>query len=242
MSSSGFKRLRLDAIARLQRIPKPALAGAAALVAAGIVGICFWAFTVQGQPAFTLEPASGQTSAEQDAQEPAGDAEVSEEADDGEAAPAGDPVVMLAVYVSGAVVSPGVYAVPEGSRVCDVVALAGGLRDDAAQGAVNLARKVSDGEQIAVPTQDEAAAGPSSSAASSSAGDAPNTAAAGGPVNINTASVEQLDTLPGVGPATAQAIVDERTANGPFASVEDIQRVAGIGEKKYEKLKESICV
>lgn len=61
-------------------------------------------------------------------------------------------------------------------------------------------------------------------------------------VNINTAGIEELDSLAGVGPATAQAIVDEREANGPFSSIEDIQRVSGIGEKKFEKLKESICV
>lgn len=104
-------------------------------------------------------------------------------------------------------------------------------------GAVNLARKVADGEQVAVPTNEEVAAG------SVSAVDVEASAAATPAlVNINTAGVDELDALTGVGPATAQAIVDEREANGPFSSVEDIMRVSGIGEKKFTKLRESICV
>lgn len=115
---------------------------------------------------------------------------------------------------------------------------------EASQESVNLARKVSDGEQIFVLTVEEFEASSSSSSPSSESSDAGarGSSGAGGLVNINTAGLEALDSLPGVGPATAQAILDEREANGPFASVEDIQRVSGIGEKKYEKLKGSICV
>ena len=102
---------------------------------------------------------------------------------------------------------------------------------------------MSDGEQILILTVEEFEASPSSSSSSgSSDADASGSSGSGGLVNINTAGLEALDSLPGVGPATAQAILDEREANGPFTSIEDIQRVSGIGEKKYEKLKGSICV
>ena len=126
----------------------------------------------------------------------------------------------------------------------DAVEAAGGFAAEASQESVNLARKVSDGEQIFVLTVEEFEASPSSSSPSSGSSDAGAQASSGadGLVNINTAGLEALDSLPGVGPATAQAILDEREANGPFASIEDIQRVSGIGEKKYEKLKGSICV
>ena len=150
---------------------------------------------------------------------------------------------MLAVHVSGAVASPGVYELEEGSRVRDAVEAAGGFAPEASQESVNLARKVSDGEQILILTVEEFEASPSSfSSSGSSDADASGSSGSGGLVNINTAGLEALDSLPGVGPATAQAILDEREANGPFTSIEDIQRVSGIGEKKYEKLKGSICV
>lgn len=141
------------------------------------------------------------------------------------------------VHVSGCVKSPGVYELAEGSRVADAVEKAGGALEDANLDSVNLARVPQDGEQIHVPSRDavgqEGGAGGGSKA--SSAGSA-------GPININTASVEELTKLDGVGEATAQKIVAERTKNGPFSSVEDIKRVSGIGEKKFEALKDDICV
>ena len=151
----------------------------------------------------------------------------------------------VVVHVAGAVASPGVYTVSEGARVQDAVDAAGGFASDAASDAVNLARTLQDGEQILIPTEEQVESGAyastlSSTDASSSAGsDEQSTSSL---ININTASVEELDTLPGIGPVTAQAIVDERESNGAFTSIEDIQRVSGIGEKKFEKLKDSICV
>ena len=122
----------------------------------------------------------------------------------------------------------------------DAVNAAGGFLSDASPDAINLARVLQDGEQVIIPTLEQVESGTAASASVTG-----STAAAAGAqvvVNINTAGVEELDTLPGVGPATAQAIVDERESNGPFASIEDIQRVSGIGEKKFEKLKDSIRV
>lgn len=150
----------------------------------------------------------------------------------------------VTVHVVGAVHRPGVYALAEGSRVRDALAAAGGCVGDAMLEAVNLARILADGEQVRIPTAEEVAAGTVAAASGgvSAAGAAASPGAAGGKVNINTASVTELDTLPGVGPSTAQKIVDDRTANGPFKRIEDLMRVSGIGEKKFESLKDSISV
>lgn len=149
---------------------------------------------------------------------------------------------LVYVHIGGAVQQGGVYELPETARVIDAVNAAGGFSDEAAQDAVNLARLVSDGEQIIVPTEEEVQnareqAGASSVSLGGSAAVTPD-----GKVNINTASSEELQTLSGVGPSTAQKIIAEREANGPFASPEDIQRVSGIGEKKYAAIADSICV
>lgn len=237
---------------RLRAVPKPALAGAALLCACALVGVAAAFWPSPSEPAFTIAASEGADDAGQAGREQ-GEADSSDsqassddaQDADGQAssAPAG-----IAVYVSGAVASPGVYTLAEGARACDAVEAAGGMRDDASADSVNLARKLADGEQLAIPTQEQAASGAASQAGGAAASDA---GAAGSsaqadtalrPVNINTAGLEELDSLSGVGPATAQAIIDEREANGPFASVEDIQRVSGIGEKKFEKLKAEICV
>lgn len=145
------------------------------------------------------------------------------------------------VHIDGAVVAPGVYeltgALP---RVNDAVIAAGGLADDADTSALNLAAVLSDGEKIHVPRQGEAmAAGqnPSGAASGSDVG-----ASSSGAININTATAEELDSLPGIGPSTATAIVEDRERNGPFASPEDLMRVSGIGEGKFSKLKDRIRV
>lgn len=142
----------------------------------------------------------------------------------------------IAVHVSGAVAAPGVYELEEGARVADAVEHAGGFLEGAAENALNLARVLNDGEQVVVPTAGEQAAQQSAAEASGGA------AGVGGKVNINTASVEQLDTLPGVGESTAQKIIADREANGPFSSPEDLKRVSGIGDKKYAELADLITV
>jgi competence protein ComEA len=145
-------------------------------------------------------------------------------------------LALVVVYVSGAVARPDVYSLPEGSRVKQAIEAAGGFTVDADRGQVNLAASLADGGQIHVPRIGEAA--PPTPAA------APTTprAQASAPVNINTASLTELDTLPGIGPALAQRIIDDRTANGPFQSPEDIKRVRGIGDALYEQIKDLITV
>lgn len=148
------------------------------------------------------------------------------------------------VHVIGAVRRPGLYALEGEARVQDAIRAAGGLLGNAAPEAVNLARKVRDGEQIAIPTESEASkAGAGGGGASAKAGAASaNPGGAGVPVDLNAATAEQLDGLPGIGPATATKIVADRETNGPFGSVDDLGRVSGVGPKKLEQLRELICV
>ncbi|WP_165171582.1 ComEA family DNA-binding protein [Adlercreutzia sp. ZJ242] len=167
------------------------------------------------------------------------DASASEAASSASAAAEEAP--QICVHVGGCVAHPGVCYLPAGARVAEAVEAAGGFADGAAHDAVNLARVLSDGEQIIVPSADQAAAVASPSADAGGAGGAPSSAA-GGRVNINTADVAQLVTLDGVGEATALKIVKDREANGPFKTIEDLKRVSGIGDKKFEGLKDRICV
>lgn len=152
----------------------------------------------------------------------------------------------LWVHVVGAVRHPGLVELAAGARVSDAIGAAGGLLGNASAASVNLARKVTDGEQLVVPTEAEAQRGGGGGAAISATGGAGGTPAApgtsAGPIDLNSATAEQLDTLPGVGPATALKIVADRETNGPFGSVDDLGRVSGIGPKKLEQLKDLICV
>lgn len=145
------------------------------------------------------------------------------------------------VDVDGAVVRPGVYRLKDGSRVSQAIDAAGGLTAEADVTGLNRASKITDGQKIYVPTVGEqqaaaAVGGADSAAVASGAG------SSSGLVNINTASAAELQTLSGIGPSMAQSIIDERTQNGAFASVDDLMRVSGIGEKKLAKIKDCICV
>ena len=147
------------------------------------------------------------------------------------------------VDVGGAVASPGLVRLTAGARVNDAVAAAGGMTSEADAAAVNLAAKLEDGQKVYVPAKGESSAPAGSPAAGGTGASGSGTGGSGSAlVNINTATAEELDELPGVGPATAQAIIDERESNGAFTSIEDLMRVSGIGEKKFEKLASSICV
>jgi competence protein ComEA len=152
----------------------------------------------------------------------------------------------LVVDICGAVARPGVYHVPAGARVCDLLDAAGGATSQAELSAVNLAAKLTDGQQVAVPKHGQAVVVPAGGGTSGSGGAGGNgsgaTSAPSAPVNLNLATVEQLDALPGVGPSTAQKIVDYRTANGGFRSVEDLKNVSGIGDAKYSALKDLVTV
>lgn len=149
----------------------------------------------------------------------------------------------VCVHVGGAVAAPGVQELPEGARVQDAIEAAGGFSEGAATDALNLARVVADGEQVIVPSVEEQAdAAGAQQAASAAPGAAGSGVSAGGKININRASASELDALPGVGPSTAEKIVADREANGPFATIEDLKRVSGIGDKKYAALADAICV
>lgn len=150
------------------------------------------------------------------------------------------------VHVDGAVARPGVYVLEgEDARVNDAVASAGGLAEEADTSVINLAAPVSDGQKIHIPTADEVAVGETTQPISmpDESGTAGQGAAQGsGLVNLNTAGSEELCSLPGVGEATAAAIMEDRESNGPFATPEDLMRVSGIGEKKFARIKDLICV
>ncbi len=152
-------------------------------------------------------------------------------------APTPGPPEQLVVAVAGRVVRPGLVRVPAGARVADVLEAAGGPLPDTDLAGVNLARKVNDGEQVAVgvPGATDAAAPP---AAAGAAGQA----APGAPLDLNAATAEQLDALPGVGPVTAQRIVEWRTRNGRFATVDQLREVEGIGERRFGQLRALVRV
>ncbi|SHI67575.1 competence protein ComEA [Tessaracoccus bendigoensis DSM 12906] len=135
----------------------------------------------------------------------------------------------LRVHVAGAVVRPGVVSVPAGSIVQDAIVAAGGLAADAGPAELNLAAPVTDGMQILIGSADDPRG-----EVSTPGGSGP--ADAGGRINLNTASPEQLEELPGIGPVTAAAIVAWRDEHGGFTAVEELQEVSGIGPKTFEKL------
>jgi len=138
----------------------------------------------------------------------------------------------LVVHVAGAVRAPGVYRLRAGARVGDAVRRAGGARRRADLSAVNLAAEVQDGRQVLVPVRAPGGGAPVAGGPS-----APGVA-----VDLNTATVEQLDELDGIGPSIAQQIVDYREANGGFGSVDELDQVPGIGETRLAALREKVRV
>lgn len=167
---------------------------------------------------------------QQDADDDAATDAAHDEADEDEAT--------VTVDVSGAVATPSVVTLAEGSRVADAIDAAGGALPDADLAQLNRAARLTDGEKVHVPITGEQAA----EAAGTTAGSVETGATTQQLININTATEAELDVLPGVGPSTAEAIVADREENGPFSTIEDLMRVSGIGEKKFEKLAGQICV
>lgn len=196
--------------------------GAAALAVAAVAALAVVLGPLLGGGGTTIErmePAAAEGSATTTSQP-------GEEGDD-EGAPG-----TVVVHVDGAVAAPGVYELVAGARASDAVEAAGGLTAEADTTGINLAAPVADGEKVQVPVRGEAA----------TAGDGSAQEPGTGLVNLNTADVGELDELPGVGEATARAIVEDREANGPFSAPEDLMRVSGIGEKKFARLEGMVCV
>lgn len=146
----------------------------------------------------------------------------------------------IVVHVAGGVAVPGVYELSPGARVVDAIAAAGGVAATAAPDAINQAQPLRDGDRVYVPRADDLTGVPAGVTAA--AGAAEDEPVASGPVDLNSATVEQLDALPGVGPSTAAAIVAHRDANGPFASVDGLDAVRGIGPTKLEALRGLVTV
>lgn len=150
------------------------------------------------------------------------------------AEPQASTAAVVVVAVSGRVRRPGLVRLPGGARVADAIEAAGGALPDTDLSLVNLARKVSDGELITVGMTAPGGGGPGAGGAVG--------AAAGGKVNLNTATLAELDALPGVGPVLAQRILDHRQRHGGFRSVSELSQVDGIGDARYQELKDLVTV
>jgi competence protein ComEA len=149
---------------------------------------------------------------------------------------AGLPTARVVVDVVGAVRRPGLYRLEQGSRIADAVARAGGATGKAELSMVNLAAPLADGEQVVVPKRGAAGA-----AAGGGAGAGPVAGPSTGPVHLSTATLDQLDSLPGVGPVTAQKILDYRAKHGAFTSVDELDAVPGIGPSRMDQLRDLVA-
>ncbi|MFG2523599.1 helix-hairpin-helix domain-containing protein [Streptomyces sp. NPDC048527] len=211
------------------------------VAAAGFAVQHFWAGRAQpvGAPE-VVRPAAPD--------EAAGSSGAGQEADAGLSAPSsggasaaggtdGAAAAGIVVDVSGKVRSPGIHRLPAGSRVADALRAAGGIRPGVDPGGINRARLLADGEQVVVGAP-AAPGGVGSGGSAGSAGSAGTGAGApaAGPIGLNTATAEQLDTLPGVGPVLAQHIIDYRIEHGGFRSVDELREVNGIGDRRFSDL------
>ena len=147
------------------------------------------------------------------------------------------PKQEITVYVTGAVNKPGLVKVTEGARAADAVNACGGLLPTADGEKINMAQSLKDGQQLKVPEKIG-----TNGKTDSGKMDKTKAADSGEKVNINTADEKALDTLPGVGPAMAKRIIEYRETEGAFQSIEDIKKIRGIGEAKFAKMKDKICI
>jgi competence protein ComEA len=163
--------------------------------------------------------------------------------------PRGEPIVLLpaptpapiTVYVQGGVKRPGLYSLPQQSRVNDAIMAAGGFSDNGDTGSLNLAEILKDGDQVSIPTLLSPPANDERSG-QTTASPAEPTNSSPTIININTATIYELDTLPEIGPKTAQAIIDYRTTHGLFTKIDDILEVQGIGPQTFEKIRDLITI
>lgn len=236
--ASGWRRHLNDLADRLGVAPGRV---AVWLAFAGVASVVVLALVVMGNqrgPAAPLElPRAGSVSAGSGSRSGGESSERSA----APGAPGADAAVSgpVVVDVAGAAVRPGVYRLPPGSRVADAVEAAGGPTKEAVLDQLNLAQPLTDGQQVRIPRPGDPAPLPSPTSGG------PGGGGIGAPpavVNLNTATGEQLDTLRGVGPATASAIIEWRTNNGPFKTVDDLEQVPGIGPAKLEQLRPLVRV
>ena len=224
-----------DRLAVLRNQPwfRPVVAGAGAVLAVGVLVAVGLSFLGASSPAPKLTlPRAEPGSAPVDGAPAPGTGPAS-------SAPSTPPVTVT-VHVAGQVANPGVYAVPAGGRVADAVVAAGGTGPEADVEQLNLAARLSDGERIYVPRKGEPP--PVAAPAPAAAAGARPGAAPAGPVDLNTATAEQLEALPGVGPATSKAILAYRASHGRFRSVTELLEVPGIGPTKLEALRPLVKV
>lgn len=202
---------------RLASLSRPEVAGVVVVLVVSVIGAGLWYQRSLPRP----------VEVRADAPAPSGAAP--------SASPSSSAVVL--VDVAGWVRRPGVYEFQEGARVVDALDAAGGARPGAMLEALNLAAPLADGTQVFVPKEGASAAPvpPADAGTVAGSGDAPL-------INVNTATAEELDVLPGVGEVISQAIVDHRTENGPFTSVDQLVDVSGIGEVTLEKLRPLVTV
>ncbi len=145
----------------------------------------------------------------------------------------------ILVQVEGAVLQPGVYSLPRGSRVQAALDAAGGMREDAVRAKVNLAAPLKDGEKLVIPTPGAVVLG---NAVAGSETDSQAASEVSFPIDLNSATLEELDELPGIGPTRAQQIIDFRDASGGFEKLEDLKDVPGIGDVTFERLKDLVMI
>ena len=216
-----------DRLAAVRDLPwlRPVAAGGGTLLAAGLLVVVGLAFLRSSAP----EPRLTLPRAEPGSAGP-------------EAPPPATPPQTVTVHVAGQVANPGVYAVPAGGRVADAVVAAGGTSPEADVEQLNLAARVADGERVFVPKEGEQPPPVAPSGGAPAAGAGGKAGPATGPVDLNTATADQLEALPGVGPATSKAILAYRSSHGRFRSVTELLEVPGIGPAKLEALRPLVRV
>jgi competence protein ComEA len=213
---------------RLETLSRGELVGLVVVIAVTMAGAGLWYVRSLPKPVAITAGGSAPTGASAVASVGAGAAPAVVSS-----SPAGPPII---VDVTGWVHEPGVYEFVQGDRVIDAVERAGGARNGADLSVLNLAAPLTDGTQVIVPKQG------ADGATAVVPGAIGSGAASGGPININTASVTELETLSGIGEVLAGAIVDYRTENGPFASVDDLESVSGIGPATLEEIRDQVTV
>lgn len=209
-------RDRVELLAGTPQLTPQRIAGGVALVLVVLAGAWFLLRTPAGPAPESLLPVAGTPS------------------DHTSASTTTTAATTVVAHAAGAVLHPGVYELRAGARVTDLIDAAGGPTADADVDRLNLAAPVVDGERVYVPRVGEVVAADATS--SGAAGQA------SGPLDLNTATLEQLDALPGVGPTTAQAIIDERERRGGFRSVDDLLDVRGIGPAKLDAIRDLVTV